>query len=113
MAAKQPDNTPVTAGLGGTTTPVTAGLGGTTTGGNSEDSSDPPRSLTVTRRTVSIGASESPTPEERMRIQTNKDRRIYILVTCGEICGELYIDKFHKVSGNKVFEKCIKYQEKK
>ena len=101
MAAKQPDNTP-----------VTAGRGGTTTGGSLEYSSDPPRSLTVTRRTESIGASERPRPEERMRIQTDKDRRNYILVTCGEISGELYTDKFHKGLGSKVFEKCIKYKEK-
>ena len=47
-----------------------------------------------------------------MRIQTDKDRRNYILVTCGEISGELYTDKFHKGLGRKVFEKCIKYKEK-
>ena len=82
-------------------------------GGSLEYSSDPPRSLTVTRRTESIGASERPRPEERMRIQTDKDRGNYILVTCGEISGELYTDKFHKGLGSKVFEKCIKYKEMK
>ena len=101
MAAKQPDNTP-----------VTAGRGGTTTGGSSECSSDPPRSLTVTRRTESIGASERTRPEERMRIQTDKDRRNYILVTCGEISGELYTDKFHKGLGSKGFENALNTKRK-
>jgi len=45
----------------------------------------------------------------RMDVQVDAQGRRYIVVVCGGRSGNMYLDKFYKLPGNKGYEKCIYY----
>ena len=68
--------------------------------------SDSPQS-TDTSSEANLAADNGPV----LDVQADAQGRRYIVVVCGGRSGNMYLDKFYKLPGNKGYEKCILYND--